>query len=348
MKTRKLSEILTRMIDKVMVGTDRITDFSPGSAIRSLLEAVALEIEQYYRLTKENIEWGIQEGTVDAFDFKRKQSRKAYGDVKIQLYNPLGQRYYLPRGTVFTSTDRNYNQQYETLVDYYFEEGVSEAIVEVYCTQKGEYGNIPEHTLDTMSNASSLVRKVDNEYSFNTGQNLESVEDLKERFHLFIESRGRATSKAIQYGTLSVPDIEGVYVYEQVGRVLVYAHDKNGNLSDSLKQEIINSLQDYRPSGIKLDVVSTEKVTVDINVDVVISNKERINSTLKEHIENVIRDYLNNFKVNQDLIITDLTQNIMNIDDNLIYDLKYNLNQDNYITQPQQIIRPGNIVVNLV
>lgn len=347
METRKLSEILTRMIDKVMIGTDRVTDFSPGSAVRSLLEAIALEIEQFYILTKENIEWGIQEGTTEAFDFTRKKNRKAYGDVTLRMYNPLEQRYYIPKGTIFTSTNNQYNQQYETLVDYYVEQGSSEAVLEVYCLQAGTYGNIPEHIIDNMTSASSIIREVDNETSFNTGQDLESIEDLKERFHLFIESRGRATNKSIQYGTLNVPDVEGVYVYEQVGRILVYAHDRNGNLSQTMTQDIYNSLEDYRPSGIKLDVVSVEKINVDVNVDVIITNKQRINDTLKEHIQGVIRSYLNEFTVSKDLILADLTQVIMNIDDSLIYDLQYNINSDNIITDPQDIIRAGEIKVNL-
>lgn len=347
MKTRKLSEILTRMIDKVMIGTDRVTDFSPGSAIRSLLEAVSLEIEQFYILTKENIEWGIAEGTTEAFDFERKKNRKAYGDVTLRMYNPLEQRYYIPRGTIFTSSNNQFNQQYETLVDYYIEQGSTEAQIEVYCLEAGTYGNIPEHIIDSMSSASSVIKEVDNETSFNTGQDLESLEDLKERFHLFIKSRGRATNKAIQYGALSVPDVEGVYVYEQVGRVLVYAHDHNGNLSNIMIQEIYENIEDYRPSGIKLDVQPVDKISADVNVDVEITNKQRINDTLKEHIENFIRNYLNDFTVNKDLILADLTQVIMNIDDSLIYDLTYNINHENIITEPHEIIRSGEINVTL-
>lgn len=71
MKTRKLTDILSRMIDKTMIATSKVSDFTPGSAVRSLLEAIALELEQYYILTKENIEWGIEEGIVEAFDFTK-------------------------------------------------------------------------------------------------------------------------------------------------------------------------------------------------------------------------------------------------------------------------------------
>lgn len=58
MRTRKLTQILSRLMDKTIQGTSKITDFTPGSAVRSLLEAISLEIEQYYILTRENINWG--------------------------------------------------------------------------------------------------------------------------------------------------------------------------------------------------------------------------------------------------------------------------------------------------
>ncbi|MCP6462452.1 hypothetical protein NL471_27105, partial [Klebsiella pneumoniae] len=82
-----------------------------------LLEAVALEIEQYYILTRENINWGIKEGIVEAFDFQKRKAKRAYGNVNIQFYQPLDMRMYIPAGTTFSSTRQEYPQQFETLVD---------------------------------------------------------------------------------------------------------------------------------------------------------------------------------------------------------------------------------------
>lgn len=348
MKTRKLTQILDRLIDKVITGTSKVTDFTPGSAIRSLLEAVSLEIEQFYVLTKENINWGIQEGIIEAFDFNRRKPRKAYGDITLTFYNPLESRLYIPKGTTFMSSEQQYSIQYETLVDYYAEPGSTNAVIEVYAKLEGEIGNVPEGTIDIMTTASAQLKSVTNELSFSTGQDEESIEELKNRFHMFVESRGRATNKSIRYGTLQVPDVEGVYVYEEVGRVLVYAHDRNGNLSDTLKEDVRQSLEDYRPSGIKLDVVPVNKITQDVSVTVTISNKARINDTLRKHIEGTIRGYLNNFNVSDDLVVTDLTQLIMNIDDSLIYDLSYGNIVGNIETRPQDIIRAGQVNVTLI
>src|SRR5699024_10915772 len=347
MKTRKLTNILSKLIDKTMVGTSKITDFTPGSASRSLLEAVALEIEQFYILTKENIDWGIQEGIIEAFDFQKRQSKRAYGNVTIQFYQPLDMRMYIPAGTTFTSTRQEYPQQFETLVDYYAEPDSTEIVVEVYCKETGVAGNVPEGTINTIASGSSLIRSVNNEYSFNTGTKEESQEDFKRRFHSFVESRGRATNKSVRYGALQIPDVEGVYVYEETGHITVFAHDRNGNLSNTLKEDIISALQDYRPSGIMLEVTGVEKEEVNVSATVTISNKARIGDTLQKHIEGVIRSYLNNLKTSDDLIITDLIQAVMNIDDVLIYDVSFDNLDENITVPPQGIIRAGEIKVEL-
>lgn len=348
MEIKKLTTILSRLMDKVMISTSKISDFTPGSAIRSLLEAVSLEIEQFYILTKENIEWGIEEGITEAFDFSKKRERRAYGDVTIRFYNPLEKTMYIPKGTTFSSTRQKFTQQFETLVDYYVVEGSTDATIEVYAKEAGSVGNVPEDTINVMSSASTLIKSVNNDTAFLTGRDEENQEELKKRFQLFVESRGRATNKALQYGVISVSDIEGVYIKEEVGRVLVYAHDKNGNLSEELSHQVEMSLEDYRPSGILLDVVPAIKREVDVDVEVTIINKNRIGETLKTHIENVIRNYLTTFNVSDDLILADLIQVIMNIDDNLIYDIAFNSQVENVITEPEEIIKPGKITVNLV
>ncbi|QYC50999.1 baseplate J-like protein [Mammaliicoccus phage vB_MscM-PMS3] len=346
MKTKKLSEILSRLIDKTMIATGKVNDFTPGSVIRSIYEAVSLELEQYYMLTRQNINWGIEQGVVQAFDFNKREPKRAYGNVTIQFYNPLQERFYIPRGTTFMSTQQKYIQQFENVVDYYVEPGSSEAVIEVFCKEPGVVGNVPEGAIDVISTSSVLVKSVTNNLSFSTGTDEESITELKNRFHLFVESRGRATNKSIEYGTRLVPDIQGVYVYEEVGHVTVYAHDRNGNLSDTLQQDILGYVEDYRPSGIKLSVLPVSKTVVDLNINVTLTNKNRETDTFKSHIEGVVRNYLNGFTVSDNLVMSDLTQVIMNIDDNLIYDCSYEALNGNLLTSPEEIIRAGTINVN--
>lgn len=348
MKTKKLSEILSRLIDKTMISTGKINDFTPGSVIRSLYEAIALEIEQFYMLTRQNILWGIQEGVLQAFDFKKRKAKRAYGQVTIEFYNPLKERLTISRGTTFTSSKQEITQQFETLTEYYVEPGTTSTRVEVYCTSIGEVGNVPEESINIINTSSTLISRVYNETSFSTGTDEEPIEDVKRRFNLFVETRGRATNKSIRYGATQVDEVAGVYVYEEVGHVTVFTHDRNGELTPELKSTVTQALEDYRPSGIMLEVKPVIKTTQDINVTVTLSDKNKITNDYKLRIESTIRSYLNNFTVSKDLILSDLTQVIMNIDDYMIYDCSYNNITGNVITNPEEILRPGNINVTLV
>lgn len=348
MKLKKQSTILSRLIDKTMITTAKINDFTPGSVIRSMYEAVALELEQFYMLTRQNINTGIREGVTDAFDFERRKARRAYGEVTVRFYNPLKDDFYIPRGTTFMISRAGYQQQYETLSEYKVEEGVLETQLEVYCKESGEVGNVPEKYIDTMSSNSTLIKEIFNEQSISTGQDDESLTSLKRRFHLFIESRGRATNKSVEYGARQVEDVEGVYVKEDTGHITVFAHDRNGDLPDVLKAEIEKSMKDYKPSGIDMSIEPVVKTTVDVSVGVTLIDKSREGTTLRRHIESVIRAYINDFSVNQDLILSDLIQVIMNIDDQLIYDIDIIDVDGNIGALPHELLRAGDIKVEFV
>lgn len=345
MKLKKQSTILSRLIDKTMISTAKVNDFTPGSVIRSIYEAVALELEQFYMLTKQNINTGIREGVMEAFDFERRKARKSYGEINIKFYNPIKETFIISRGTTFMISRKGYQQQYETLDEYQVKEGLIEANIEVYCKENGEIGNVPEGYIDTISTNSTLIKEVKNKQSFNTGQDEESLTSLKRRFHLFIESRGRATNKSIEYGARQVEDIEGVYIKEVTGHVTVYAHDKNGNLPETLKEEVKKAMEDYKPSGIDLSVESVEKTTVDVSVGVTLTDKSREGTTLRRHIESVIRSFINESAVNEDLILSELVQVIMSIDDQLIYDIDIIGVEGNVTTLPHELLRAGDIKV---
>lgn len=54
-----MTEIYGRLVDHTITNTNKINDFSIGSAIRAIYEATAREIEQIYILTEENIREAI-------------------------------------------------------------------------------------------------------------------------------------------------------------------------------------------------------------------------------------------------------------------------------------------------
>lgn len=345
MKLKNLTEILGDLIDRTLTGTTKINDFSFGSVIMSIYESISMELEQYYTVTRDNVIWGIENGVYEAYGFSRKEARRAYGDITIEFNTALVQDLYIPRGSIFLSTVTGFSQRFETLQDYYVVSGSSKATVRVYCTEVGTIGNIPSRTLNYMNNTITNIKSLYNEEAFLTGQEQEPLAQAKKRFQEYIETRARATSKAMKYAVSEVPDVSGVHLEDLTGYIKIYAHDMNGNLTETMKADIETKIEDYRPAGIPVGIFPVTKRRIDLELVVDVPLNMRI-ETLKLEIQQTIENYLNNFTASDDLILTDLTQKIMNIDDYNILDVTISGVSGNVTVKDSELIRAGIINVS--
>lgn len=349
MRFKTIDEILSKLIDLTLVETKELNDFSTGSIALSFYEAIAMELEQYYTLTNENIQWGIEQGIYESFGFYRKEARKAYGRIELDFGSVTQSVGYIAKGSLFKSSITGINQTYETLEDYVIPKGTLKTYIRVYCTEPGVQGNVPKGTIDTMMSNMQGVRSVTNIEDFLTGADREPIEKVKTRFRHFIATRGRATKSALEYATLSVEDVVGVYIHEQTGYIRIYAHDLNGDLPDDLKANIENAVEgDYRPIGIKLEVFPVVKKPVELLLDITLSDVTMKTPVFRQEIEMKVKAYLNNMTASDDLILSDIIQEIMNIDESLIYDVKITNLTDNIIVDDNELIRAGQVAVNFV
>src|SRR5690606_27715314 len=119
--------------------------------------------------------------------------------------------------------------------------------------------------------SSDLVSRVTNNERFLTGLDEETDEQRKQRFNKYIETRSKGTVSAIEYGTLEVDEVTGVWVDEsRAGIIYVYAHDEAGNLPDFLKQKIEENLYHYRPASIPTFVLPINKIALDVVLNITI------------------------------------------------------------------------------
>ncbi|OLF87064.1 Phage baseplate [Bacillus licheniformis] len=347
MKFKRMSEIYSRLVDHTITNTREINDFSVGSAMRALYEAISIELEQYYILTRENMMEAIEQGVYSSFGFTRKPAIRAYGIVQIFLHSPASSDMVISRGSRFSSGISEYPQVYETLVDYYIPKGSLVAEVEVYCTSPGSTGNIPADVIDIIQSPIANIRAVTNPQAFQTGQDAEPIEEMRSRFQSFIKSLSRATVPAIDYGTRTVPEVSGVFIHEETGRVNVYAHDRNGNLPDHVKEKIEEVLYYYRPAGIPVRVFPVTRKSIDVDVVVTLTNKVSITDTFRDKIKMEIVRYLNNMQTSQSLVLSDLMSVIKYIDRQLIYDVSFKEPTGNVTLKGSEVIRAGNVTVTL-
>lgn len=347
MKFKRMTEIYSRLVDNTITNTNEINDFSIGSAMRAIYEAISIELEQFYIITRENIQEAIEAGVYSSFGFTRKKAMKAYGNLQLTFHTANQVDLPIPRGTRFTSSQSAYPQVYETLVDYYIPAGSLTATLQVYCTIPGEVGNVPANVIDVMMTPFANVKSVTNPSAFLTGQDEEPLEEMRSRFRSFIEALSRATVPALEYGTRTVPEVSGVYVDEQTGLITIYAHDRNGDLPENVQNNIETVIQNYRPAGIPVEVKPVIKKALDVSVVVTLTNKSAITNAFRDKISSEIQRYLNNMQTSQNLILSDLTSVIKYIDKTLIYDVQYTNLTGNVILEKNEVIRAGNVTVIL-
>lgn len=303
------------MTDYVLTHTNKINDFTEGSAIETLLEASSLETEMLYYLTMQNIKSGIQDGVMQAFGFTRKQATYAYGTVRLTFTSELTTSLYIPKGTLFSCSDTSYTQTYQTLDEYQIPSGANYVDIPVYCTTVGAYGNIPANTIDTTTDITYLDT-VTNLEAFQTGTDEETVSDMTVRFRQMIQSLQRGTVQALEYGAKTVDGIAGAYVFESTyGSVTVYCHDANGDLSSDLQTAVTNELYYWKAAGIRVSVQPVHKTTVDLTIGINVPNTTLQTDDFLAAVKLRMENYLNAYTVGQPVYISDLIQNVMDISD---------------------------------
>lgn len=348
LKVKRLSDLLAELVDYTSMHTDEITDFTEGSAIRSIYEAIGMTQEQLYQLSTENVMWAIDHGILDTFDFSPKEAQRAYGNISVDLYTPLTKDVTLGKGTTVYSSDEGGNTLYfQTQKAYIIPQGTTSFTIEVYCTQAGEIGNIPDNYIDSINTTQLSVASVTNDEPFLTGREEETPEELKKRFREFVATRGRGTKRAIEYAVNSVPDVDGCFVYEppEGGYFEVYAHNANGDLPDSLRQKVINAIEDYRPASIPWSLKALNKIKVSLEINLAVTNVDLITDSFTDSLRQYVSEYLNHFRAGDDLIANVLTNKILSYS-SVIADVQY-VGGATYTTTPEEIIRSGNIYISI-
>jgi hypothetical protein len=94
------------MINWVSSTTDRITDFNTGSVTRTILEAVAIELEELYYQLLRAVEEAIEEAIYRTFNFPRNPAERATGNVRFTRLSGTESKITINRGNlVGTDTD---------------------------------------------------------------------------------------------------------------------------------------------------------------------------------------------------------------------------------------------------
>lgn len=273
-----------------------VTDFNIGSINRTLLESVAMELEEiYYRLYKA-IEKAIPEALYTTFDFDRLPATAAVGTVTFSRATAAPQNYLIPEGTILATVS---GIEFAVLADATLPSGSTSVGVQVRAVVPGASGNVAANSITVMRSVILGVDAVTNAAALTGGADLESDDARKARFQAFISSLARAPVNGVEAGARTTTLIDPVSgnIVERVqvakldepfltdsstpaGVATLYIDNGAGSASTELVaqcQKIIDGYIDpdtqqsvigYKAAGVVIQVkpVTAQLVTVDATV----------------------------------------------------------------------------------
>lgn len=105
-QVKKFNSLIASMINWMASATTKITDYNKGSVIRTILESVAMEMEELYYQLLQATQEAIEEAVYRTFNFPKNPAEKATGTERFTRLTGTEAVVSIPAGTlVATDTD---------------------------------------------------------------------------------------------------------------------------------------------------------------------------------------------------------------------------------------------------
>ena len=283
-------EITARMLSYI----DDTYDKSEGQFIFDVLSAVARELSSSYESLNQILDQGFAETAtaknldkkVEEYGLERKKAKAADGYVKVTGSEGA----YIVQGEMVASDELNYIFQENSQILN------GEAKVRVLCQQTGTVGNVAAGAIKYFPKTLQGLSGVTNEEAFNNGYDEESDEDLRQRY--YVKVRTPATSGNVYHyknWAMSVVGVGGckiVPLWNGNGTVKVIILNSNKKSADEeLVNNVYNYIEEQRPIGATVTVVSAIEKMINISVKLSIENGYS-QDVIKENIEKNIERFL--------------------------------------------------------
>ncbi len=348
---KSLENIVQDMVDWSRGVSSKITDYRVGSRARTLLEAVAKELEEFYDKVYRAARTLIAENIYTVMGFPKLPALFSTGSVIMSRSTPADADYLIAAGTLLRTraTALKAPVSYRTSVDVILRTGESNITVPVICLVAGTDGNVDALTITEFVSKPAGIDTVSNPDSLTNGKEEETKDEQKNRFKKFIASLSRGTLPAIEYGATTVQLIssDGL-AFERVvdakafedtinrkGEVDCYIWNGVGTASAQLiaaTQRVLSGYYEegkpiygYKPAGIQVNVLSAATKPVNVRVTLIMNTGIALED-VRVYIEREVTDFFVALKQGQTLIQTALETRIKLLDG--LYDVKLHLSLD--------------------
>ena len=280
------ADITADLIEWVRGSTDRLTDFNVGGVTRTLLEAHAEELDDYYQAIYFGLLKAIPTAIYTGFGFDIQPAVAATGEVVFSRVNESVESVTIPAGTALMA---NNGQRFVTLSACSLEIGQASASTMVRALVVGAAGNVPANTLSLDSTNLGLIVGT-NPLGTGGGVDVETEDHRAERFAAFVRSLARGTMASLQYiaGIPAITTDDGVViervqrqsVYEEPGHVMLYVDNGSWGISDELLAKVqlaVDGYRDadtlqwvggYRPAGMRVEVAAMSRQAFNVSLEI--------------------------------------------------------------------------------
>lgn len=336
---KNTDSITASIINNTKAMTDELTDFNVGSKNRTIIEATAREIDQFYQALLKGFYEAVPVSIYKSFAFGREAASAAGGYATFtKADEALSTVIVIPAGTSLKIPDTEY--YYALPSDLTINAGTASKAGFIVATAVGSAWNAAADTITELPSPITGIASVTNALAFTNGADVESDYERKIRFQQYVKSLSRATQESLVYGakTCQLLDANGVPV-ERVTDAIVhelylddggtpgYADIYIWNGATAVTEDLIertltvlngyydaagNRIAGWKGAGVVIDVKAVTADLVDVTAVVTCLAGVEF-STVEPLIRAAIDAYFNSFKIADVLIVAKLVDVIMSI-----------------------------------
>lgn len=327
---KDFASIVASQVNHARAVTDKIADFQPGSVVRTLMEAPAVEIEELYMQFFLGLRDAIPVATFLSFGFDKLPAALARGFVSVSKAAPHDTDLLIPAGTQFSASD---GRVYLSSEDVTWPAGTNVVRIPVEASAVGLAGNV---AADVITSSAFF----DDEYTISnsaiaTGRDAESDLEREARFAEFVQALSRGTVVACLYAARQSVVLDGdgnfsEYVtraglLENPGYVRIYVYSSRGVPSAALVadgQRRIDGWKDdvtgvitpgYRAAGVRVDVLPMVERAINATISVEMFPGYELSEAVDQRLGDVFASAVRGVQPGETLYIGTLVELLLGV-----------------------------------
>ena len=211
---KSFTSIVAGMVNRIRSTTTLLTDFNVGGVTRTIIDAIAQELDELYLQTVLLLRAAIQTSVYTSFNFPPLPEVAASGLITV-TFAAQNAPYLLPANSTFTLATSSVT--YASQSDVQIAAGATSASVLVVATDPGSAGNIAAGSVFSLGTAPPSLIAATNPAPIINGADAETPQQQQIRFAAYISSLARSTLAGVEEGlaTAQILDASG-NITEQV------------------------------------------------------------------------------------------------------------------------------------